>query len=77
MEKQKELVALNEDDRAIALKGLKDLCFSAHQMHELLSQDKLTEEAKALFISLSERYISDVAKATNYESDLAKDRERR
>ncbi|MES5837973.1 MULTISPECIES: hypothetical protein [Bacillus cereus group] len=77
MEEQKKLVVLNEDDRAIALKGLKDLSFSAHQMHELLSQGKLTEEAKALFISLSERYVSDVAKATNYESDLAKERERR
>ncbi|MDX5808570.1 hypothetical protein [Bacillus cereus group sp. BfR-BA-02730] len=77
MEKQKELVALNEDDKAIALKGLEDLYFSAKQMHEWLSKDKLTEEAKGLFISLSESYISDVAKATNYESDLAKERERR
>lgn len=77
MEEQKELVVLNEDDRAIALKGLNDLYFSAQQMHEWLSNDKLTEEAKGLFISLSERCISDVAKATNYESDLAKERERR
>ncbi|MCU5282345.1 hypothetical protein OCA22_28760 [Bacillus cereus] len=77
MEKPKELVVLNEDDKAIALKGLKDLCFSAHQMHEWLSQNKLTEEAKGLFISLSERCITDVAKATNYESNLAKERERR
>lgn len=77
MEEQKELVALNEDDKAIALKGLEDLYFSAKQMHEWLSKDKLTEEAKGLFISLSESYISDVAKATNYESDLAKERERR
>ncbi|WP_242298937.1 hypothetical protein [Bacillus cereus group sp. BfR-BA-01382] len=77
MEEQKELVAINEDDKAIALKGLEDLYFSAKQMHEWLSKDKLTEEAKGLFISLSESYITDVAKATNYESDLAKERERR
>lgn len=77
MEEQKELVALNEDDKAIALKGLEDLYFLAKQMHEWLSTDKLTEEAKGMCISLSESYISDVAKATNYESDLAKERERR
>ncbi|ANC20973.1 hypothetical protein WR52_20120 [Bacillus cereus] len=74
MESQEKLVVLNADQKAVALKGLKDLFFAAQQMHEWLSKDNLTEEMKGILISLSESHISDVAKATNYESNLAKER---
>ncbi|MBL3199141.1 hypothetical protein ELP17_30360, partial [Klebsiella pneumoniae] len=47
------------------------------QMHEWLSEDTLPEEMKGTLISLSECHISDVAKATNYESNLAKERAER
>ncbi|SCN41892.1 hypothetical protein [Bacillus wiedmannii] len=77
MENQKPLVVLNEDQKAVTLKRLKDLCFAAQQMHEWLSKDKLTEEMKGTLISLSESHISVIAKETNYESDLARERDRR
>ncbi|MFV5894484.1 MULTISPECIES: hypothetical protein [Bacillus cereus group] len=77
MENQEKLVVLNADQKAVALKGLKDLFFAAKQMHEWLSEDTLTEEMKGTLISLSECHISDVAKATNYESNLAKERAER
>ncbi|HDR4908338.1 TPA: hypothetical protein QCR48_004853 [Bacillus cereus] len=77
MENQDKLVVLNADQKVVALKGLKDLFFTVQQMHEWLSKDNLTEEMKGTLISLSECYISDVAKATNYESNLAKEREER
>ncbi|EJP82295.1 hypothetical protein P5815_29370 [Bacillus cereus] len=74
---QETLVVLNEDQKAVTLKRLKDLCFTAQQMHEWLSEDKLTEEMKGTLISLSESHISVIAKETNYESDLARERDRR
>lgn len=77
MENQEKVVILNADQKAVALKGLKDLFFAAQQMHEWLSKDTLTEEMKGTLISLSESYISDVAKATDYESNLAKEKEKR
>ncbi|HDX9587616.1 TPA: hypothetical protein ROX98_000531 [Bacillus pseudomycoides] len=77
MKNQEKLVVLNADQKAVALKGLKDLFFAAKQMHEWLSEGNLTEEMKGTLISVSESYISDVAKATNYESNLAKERAER
>lgn len=77
MGNQETLVVLNEDQKAVTLKGLKDLYFTAQQMHEWLSKDKLTEEMKGTLISLSESHISVIAKETNYESDLSRERERR
>ncbi|MGN4544821.1 hypothetical protein [Bacillus cereus group sp. MYBK95-2] len=77
MENQEKLVILNVDQKAVALKGLKDLFFAVQQMHEWLSKDILTEEMKGTLISLSECHISDIAKATNYESNLAKERAER
>ncbi|KXY15195.1 hypothetical protein [Bacillus cereus] len=77
MENQEKLVVLDADQKAVALKGLKDLFFAAQQMHEWLSKDNLTEEMKGILISLSESHISDVAKATNYDSNLAKERAER
>ncbi|MGR5963179.1 hypothetical protein ACT7DN_30565 [Bacillus paranthracis] len=76
MENQEKLVVLNADQKAVALKGLKDLFFATQQMHEWLSKDTLTEEMKGTLISLSESYISDVAKATDYESNLVKEKEK-
>ncbi|MEC2973537.1 hypothetical protein P9X77_13480 [Bacillus cereus] len=77
MGNQETLVVLNEDQKVVTLKRLKDLYFTAQQMHEWLSKDKLTEEMKGTLISLSESHISVIAKETNYESDLARERERR
>lgn len=77
MGNQETLVVLNEDQKAVTLKRLKDLYFTAQQMHEWLSKDKLTEEMKGTLISLSESHISVIAKETNYESDLSRERERR
>lgn len=71
MNNQEELVNLNEDQKAVALKNTKDLCFASKQMHELLASDTLTEKMKKTLIFISESYLTDIAKATNYESNIA------
>lgn len=70
MKTQEDLVVLDEDQKAVALKGIKDLFFASKKIHELLSSDTLTEEMKKNLLFLSESYLTSVATATNYESNL-------
>lgn len=72
-----ENVVLNPDQKAVALKTLKDLFFAAQQLHEWINKDSLSQEMAGILPSLIESHFADIAKQLNYGSKLTKEKEER
>ncbi|MBY9079536.1 hypothetical protein KIH86_03820 [Paenibacillus sp. HN-1] len=70
-------VVLNPDQKAVALKTMKDMLFAVKQLHDWISEDGLTEEMAGILPSLIESHFVDIAKQLNYESVLTKEKEER
>jgi hypothetical protein len=70
-------VVLNQDEKEVLLKELKDLYFATKQLYNWISEDNLTAEMKGLLPHLIEGHFKDVAKILNYESNLTKEVEER
>lgn len=70
-------VVLNEDQKAVLLKALKDIKFANSQLHEWVKKGELTEEMSKTLPSLIESYFSEAAKVLNYESHLLAEKEKR
>jgi hypothetical protein len=74
---EKNIVVLNSDEKAVALKSLKDLYFVTKQMHDWLATDELTVEMGGTMPSLIESHFTDISKLLNYESVLTREKEER
>lgn len=72
-----EIVILNEDQKAVALKTTKDLFFAAKELHDRIGRDGLTNEMAGVLPSLIEGYFVELASQLDYGSKLAKDVEER
>lgn len=70
-------IILNPDQKAVALKILKDMFFAVKQLHDWISGDELTQEMAGILLNLIEGHFSDISKQLNYESVLTKDKEER
>lgn len=70
-------VILNEDQKAVLLKSLKDINFANGQLYEWVSKGTLTEEMSNTLLALIESYFSEAAKVLNYESHLLVEEEKR
>ncbi|MNW46374.1 hypothetical protein D3C74_236660 [compost metagenome] len=70
-------VIFNPDQKAVALKTLKDMFFAAKQLHDWINEDKLTQEMAGILPHLIEGHFSDISKQLNYESVLTKEKEER
>nr|WP_245916859.1 hypothetical protein [Bacillus fungorum] len=68
---------LNEDQKAVLLKALKDIHFANAQLREWVSEDSLSVEMSKTLPSLIESYFSEAAKVLNYESHLLEEKEKR
>lgn len=67
-----ELVVLNEDQKAVAVKSLKDLYFAVSEMHTRLLAGELDVEMKDTLFSLFESYVSEASKVIGYDSNASK-----
>ncbi|QZN77358.1 hypothetical protein [Paenibacillus sp. DR312] len=72
-----ENVVLNPDQKAVALKTLKDMFFAAKQLHDWIDTDALSREMAGILPSLIESHFTDISKQLNYESKLTKEKEER
>lgn len=70
-------VVLNEDQKVVLLKALKDIHFATSQLHEWVKKDSLSEEMSKSLPSLIESYFSEAASVLNYESHLLEEKEKR
>ena len=68
---EEKMVSLNEDNKAVCLKSIKDLFFAAKQLHEWLAKDELSVEMKDTLISLVESHTADFAEVLEYDSEAA------
>lgn len=68
---------LNEDQKSVLLKVLKDIHFANAQLREWVSKDLLSIEMSKTLPSLIESYFSEAAKVLNYESYLLEEKEKR
>ena len=68
---------LNEDQKSVLLKALKDMHFANAQLREWISKDSLSVEMSKTLPSLIESYFSEAAKVLNYESYLLEEKEKR
>ncbi|MCE3203428.1 hypothetical protein [Paenibacillus sonchi] len=68
---------LNPDQKAVALKTLKDMLFAVKQLHDWISTDELTQEMAGILPSLMEDHFTDISKLLDYESTLTKEKEER
>jgi len=66
-----EMIELNEDNKAVCLKSIKDMFFAAKQLHEWLAKDELSVEMKNTLISLIESHTAEFAKILEYNSQAA------
>ncbi|MEF7566029.1 hypothetical protein V4V35_23850 [Bacillus infantis] len=72
-----EKLVLNEDQKAVLLKALKDIHFANGQLHEWVKKDDLTVEMSKSLPSLIESYFSEAAKILDYESHLLEEKKKR
>ncbi|MCP1133360.1 hypothetical protein NKT34_08665 [Paenibacillus polysaccharolyticus] len=70
-------VILNADEKAVAIKTLKDMFFAVKQLHDWIGEDNLTQEMAGILPSLIEGHFTDISKQLNYESLLTKKKEER
>jgi len=72
-----QLVVLNEDQKAVVLKELKELYHAAAHLYESVNKDNLSLEMRRVLCSLCESHIGRASVMLHYDSDLAKEREER
>jgi len=68
---QEKMVVLNEDDKAVCLKSIKDMFFASKQLHEWLAKDELSVEVKNTLISIIESHTAEFSKILEYDSQAA------
>lgn len=68
---------LDENQKVVLLKALKDIHFANGQLRDWVSKDILTEEMSKTLPSLIESYFGTVAKTLNYDSHLLAEQEAR
>lgn len=73
----KTLVKLDDDQKSVALKGIKDLHFSLSELMGRIKSDSLEEGFKNTLLSLSESYLTDILKPLGYDSHLAEEKNKR
>lgn len=67
IEKEK-LVALNDDDKKVALKRLSEIYNTTGELYNELKSNELTEEMKNCLFDLIEGYTSEASKVLKYDS---------
>lgn len=70
-------VIFNPDQKAVALKTLKDMFFAVKQLRDWISEDNLSQEMAGILPQLIEGHFTDISKLLNYESVLTKEKEER
>lgn len=65
-------IMLNEDDKEVCLKALKEINSQLGFMYQLIQEDALSEDMRDTLSSLFEYRMSDIAKKTGYDSLSAK-----
>ncbi len=73
-EMDEKKLELNEDQKSVLLKVLKDMHFANAQLREWVSKDLLSIEMSKTLPSLIESYFSEAAKVLNYESYLLEEK---
>lgn len=74
---EEKIVRLNEDEKAVLLKALKDLHHANGQLYGWVERDELTEDMSKILPSLIESHFSEIAKVVDYESHLLAEKEKR
>lgn len=72
-----QTVNLNDDQKAVLLKSLKNINFANRQLHDFVTKGSLSEEMAKTLPALIESYFSEAAEVLNYESHLLKEKEER
>jgi hypothetical protein len=67
-----KLIQLNQDDKEVCLKTLKDTYFAVKQLHDLVGADKLNEQMKETVPQLVEYHMANVSKILGFDSMSAK-----
>ncbi|RHW55512.1 hypothetical protein DZC34_19685 [Clostridium botulinum] len=70
IEKEK-LVTLNDDEKAIALKGLSDIYNTTGELFNELKNNELTEEMKNVLFNLIESYTAEASKVLKFDSQAS------
>lgn len=72
-EPNKNLVELNDDDKKVVIKALKDLIQSAGFLLDMVSKDTLTEEMRETLTSLIATYSRDGLRPLGFQDQATKD----
>lgn len=67
-----ERIQLNQDDKEVCVKTLKDTYFAVKQLHDLVVADKLNEQMKETVPQLIEYHMANVSKILGFDSVSAK-----
>lgn len=70
-------IIFNPDQKAVALKTMKEMLFAVKQLHDWISTDELTQEMAGVLPSLMESHFADISKLLSYDSTLLKEKEER